>query len=68
GVGDLSSPAVAWLDDMCRNSEALLRIYIENLATYDWIYKQLTEQMPHVLNDVEGEQALLDELWAWASA
>lgn len=66
GVHDRNSPAAKWLDDMCANSEALLRVYIENLATPEWTYKQITGDIPHALLDIEGERAFYSELQAWA--
>lgn len=68
GAHDRKSPAAKWLDDICANSEALLRVYLDHLATKDWLFGQLTEQAPHCLLDVEGQEAMFDELRAWAEA
>ena len=48
------------LDDMVKIGEKLLEIYVKYLATDKWVYDQLTEQAPHCLLDVEGEQFLAD--------
>lgn len=57
---------VVWADEMCRISRELLRIYISHIATEDWIFGQLTGDIPHALMDVEGERAFYSELQAWA--
>ena len=56
-----------WLDEMVKIGEKLLEIYIKYLATDKWVYNQLTEQAPHCLLDVEGEQAMFEELRQWAN-
>lgn len=66
GAFDPDSPAAHWLDDICRNSEALLRVYLDHLATKEWLFEQLTERAPHCLLDVEGEEKMFDELRRWA--
>lgn len=68
GAHDRNSPAAKWLDDICANSEALLRVYLDHLATKDWLFEQLTEQAPHCLLDVDGQEAMFDELRSWAEA
>lgn len=57
---------VAWADEMCRISRELLRIYIDNLATEDWLLGQLTGDIPHALMDIEGERAFYSKLRTWA--
>src|SRR5699024_7571325 len=57
-----------WLDEMVKIGEKLLEIYIKYLATDEWVYAQLTEQAPHCLLDVEGEQAMFEELRQWANS
>lgn len=57
-----------WLDEMVKIGEKLLEIYVKYLATDRWVYDQLTEQAPHCLLDVEGEQAMFDELRRWSNS
>lgn len=56
-----------WLDDMFEIGEKLLEIYIKYLATDKWVYAQLTGLSPHCINDIKGQETMVEELRMWVN-